>query len=103
MIQYFFILQALCNNIQNIVFKRRLITISLLFMRDTVIILVYFQNPPFLYQILEQIMENSILKFFGPKVWNQVNESMKSFRCFKWELKADLLFSYSLTVTKFKA
>ena len=86
MIQYFFILQALCNNIQNIVFKRRLITISLLFMRDTVIILVYFQNPPLFFQILEQINYGKFkFRFFDPNVWNQVAEFMKtfSFRCLK--------------------
>ena len=47
------------------------------------------------------------INFYGPKVWNEVDESMKtlSFRCFKWELKVKLLFcysSFSLTITEFK-
>ena len=37
------------------------------------------------------------ITFFGPKVWNQVKESIKtlSFQSFKRELKADLLSSYT--------
>ena len=37
------------------------------------------------------------IRFFGPKVWNEIDESLKSlsFRCFKRELKAQPLRKYS--------
>ena len=80
---------------QNQVFQRCLIIFSLILTQDSYNTRLSSKSSFPLPNIRTNYKKLNI-KFFGLKVWNQVNESMKtlSLRCFKRELKRiDLLFS----------